>query len=316
MPTGRCPGFSTPGNGGTAPPPSPTIVRATALTLLRNYPGDTATGAFDTALSDGDALVRATAVESVAVADRKRLVELLVPLLFDPVRAVRIGAAARLAGTPDDLLEPYQREALQRAIGEYVASQEHSLDFPHAGFNLGNLYRALGDPGRAETYYRRALEVDDLFLPAMNNLALLLNAQGRNEEALELLQGAAKAYPRSGETAYSLGLLLAEMGRYPGAEKELARAGRLLPGNPRIHYNRGLLLQRLHRPREAEEELLHARRLDPDAPDTLLALADLYLRTGRLETARAVSDELLRRHPRNEAGQQLRSVLRRLEGGR
>lgn len=294
----------------------PSIVRATALTLLRGYPGETSTEAFNSALSDEDPLVRHTAASSVNVRDRKRLVELLVPLLFDPVKGVRMEAAGRLAGTPEELLAPYQRRALRRGIREYVASQEHSLDFPHANFNLGNLYQALGDPERAEAYYRRALEVDEIFLPAMNNLALLLNSQGRNEEAQKILQRAVKAYPGSGETTYSLGLLLAEMERYPEAEEALARAAELLPGNPRIHYNRGLLLQRILRPREAEKELLHALQLDPDSPNTLLALADLYLKAGRLDSARAVTDELLRRHPGHEAGQKLRIILGRLGGGR
>jgi len=293
----------------------PSIVRATALTLLRGYPGETSTEAFNAALSDEDSLVRYTAVSSLNVQDRKQLVELLVPLLFDPVKGARMEASSRLAGTPERLLKPYQHEALQHGIQEYIAAQEHSLDFPHAGFNLGNLFRTLGDSGRAEAYYRRALEVDEIFLPAMNNLALLLNSQGRNEEARELLRQAAEAYPEDGETAYSLGLLLAEMKRYPEAEKELARAVRLLPANPRVHYNRGLLLQRLRKPREAERELLRAHELEPASASTLLALADLYLRTGRLDAARAVSDELLRRHPGSEAGQQLRTILDRLAAG-
>jgi len=287
----------------------PAIVRATALTLLPAYPGQTTTEAFDRALSDEDALVRYTAVSNVTAGDPKRLVELLVPLLFDPVRGVRMQAASRLAGAPPELLKPYQRKAMDRDLEEFKASMERSLDFPYANFNLGNLYNALGDAARAESYYRRALEIDEIFLPAMSNLAMLLNSQGRNDEALSLLQKAAGAYPESGETTYSLGLLLAEMKRFPEAERALQRAARLIPANPRIGYNRALVLEYLNRPAEAERELSRILKLQPDSAETLYALADLYLRTGRLAEARAVTNELLRRHPGHPGGQKLRQLL-------
>ena len=66
----------------------------------------------------------------------------LAPLLFDPVRAVRTLAGSRLAGAPDELLKPYQREQLAEVIAEYVADMRYSLDFAFAGHNLGNLYVA------------------------------------------------------------------------------------------------------------------------------------------------------------------------------
>jgi len=289
----------------------PAIVRATALSLLPGYPGGATTKAFDRALSDEDSLVRYTAVQHVTAGDPKRLVELLVPLLFDPVRGVRMQAASRLADAPAGLLKPYQREALERDLAEFKASMERSLDFPYANFDLGNLYGAMGDATKAESYYRRALEIDDIFLPAMSNLAMLLNRQGRNDEALSLLQKAAGAYPNSGETAYSLGLLLAEMKRFPEAERALERATRLLPANPRIGYNRALVLEYLNQPKKAERELSRVLELQPDSAETLYALADLYLRTGRLPEARAVTDELLRRHPDHPEGRKLRELLHR-----
>jgi len=215
----------------------PTIVRATALSLLTGYPSDASTGAFLRALADADPLIRYTAVNNAATASPARFVELVAPLLADPVKSVRIMAASRLADTPPELLKPYQQEALASGRREYEEAMAYSLDFTFGGFNLGNLYARLGDAAAAEKYYRAAIAVDPLFVPGMANLALLLNRLGRNEEAAALLRAAIDIEPGMFDLAYSLGLLLGEMERYEEAEHYLAIAARGMPDHPRAAYN-------------------------------------------------------------------------------
>ena len=210
----------------------PAIVRATALTLLAAYPGEESSRAFAAALVDENSLVRYTAVNSVSAEGPEALVEVLVPLLFDPVRAVRLQTAVRLADAPDQLLKTYQREALDQALADYKDAMEYSLDFSFAGHNLGNLAVRLGKNTEAERHYREAIAIDELFYPAKVNLAVLLSAEGRNEEAEILLREVLEAYPEEHQVAYSLGLLLAEMGRYPEAETWLARAAAGMPAHP------------------------------------------------------------------------------------
>jgi predicted CXXCH cytochrome family protein len=215
----------------------PAIVRATALSLLGRYPGEASTRAFAVALADPEPLLRHTAVNNIVVASHEELVELLAPLLFDPMRAVRMQAAVQLADAPDQLLKPYQREALAETLAEYRRAMEYSLDFAFACHNLGNLAARLGDAAEAEKYYRMAIAIDDLFYPAKANLAVLLNARGANDEAEALLRSILDAYPEQHDVAYSLGLLLAEMGRYREAESYLARAAAGMPGHPGAERN-------------------------------------------------------------------------------
>jgi predicted CXXCH cytochrome family protein len=210
----------------------PAIVRATALSLLSNYPGEAGTRAFAVALADPEGLVRYSAVDKFVARDQDELVKLVAPLLLDPLRAVRMQAAVQLADTPDTLLEPYQREARAKGLAEYRSAMAHSLDFAFAGHNLGNLAARLGDAATAEKYYRTAIAIDDLFYPAKANLAVILNAEGRNDEAEALLRSILASDPNQYETAYSLGLLLAEMGRYGEAETYLARAAAGMPDHP------------------------------------------------------------------------------------
>jgi len=215
----------------------PAIVRATALTLLGAYPGEESRRAFAAALVDEDSLVRYTAVNSVSAEGPEALVEVLVPLLFDPVRAVRLQTAVRLADAPDQLLKTYQREALDQALADYKDAMEYSLDFSFAGHNLGNLAARLGKNAEAEKHYREAIAIDQLFYPAKVNLAVLLSAEGRNNEAEVLLREVLEAYPEEHQVAYSLGLLLAETGRYPEAETWLTRAAAGMPGHPGAQRN-------------------------------------------------------------------------------
>jgi tetratricopeptide (TPR) repeat protein len=215
----------------------PAIVRATALTLLSSYPGPESRRAFAAALVDEDPLVRYTAVNSVETEELSELVEVLIPLLFDPVRAVRLQTAVRLADTPDALLKPYQRKALDGALTDYRRAMEYSLDFSFAGHNLGNLAVRLGNNVEAEQHYREAIAIDDLFFPAKVNLAVLLSSQGKNEEAEALLREVLEAYPEQHQVAYSLGLLVAEMGRYSEAEALLARASEGMPGHAGAQRN-------------------------------------------------------------------------------
>jgi len=215
----------------------PAMVRATALSLLPNYPSAETTAEYARALADEDALVRYTAVNIAGAETGQQLVELLAPLLFDPIRSVRIMAASRLADAPADLLKPYQRDALAEGLKEYEESMAYSLDFSFAGFNLGNLHARLGDAAKAELNYRTAIDIDGLFIPARANLAILLNSLGRNDEAEVQLRAALDAEPEAYELAYSLGLLLGEMGRYEEAAKYLAIAVAGMPDHPRAAYN-------------------------------------------------------------------------------
>ncbi len=286
---------------------SPTIVRATALSLLDLYPGPDTEAALRRALLDDDALLRHTAVRATTIGDPRERAALLAPLLSDPARAVRLEAAAALAGTPAELLKPYQYEALAAAIADYRRAMEYSLDFAASAYNLGNLSTRLGEGRQAEEYYRRAIAIDDLFFPAKANLAVILSAQGRNDEAETLLRQVVDAYPENSEASYSLGLLLAEMGRPEEAEPFLASAARGMPANARVHYNRGLLLSALGRDEEAERALARAVELDPASYDVLFGLGDFYLRRGRFREARAIADRMLTVRPHDQTALEIRA---------
>ncbi len=289
----------------------PAIVRATALSASQAYPGEQTSRLMQRALNDDEALLRHTAVEGVAAETPERLVELLAPLLFDSVRAVRISAASRLGAVGREYFKAYQREALDKELAEYIEAMKASLDFAAAGMNLGNLYNSQGNAEEAEHYYRAALDVDDLFYPAKMNLAILLSQQGKNDETEQLLREVLAAYPDEHDASYSLALLLVSLNRIDEALTFLAQASAGMPQRPRVHYNYGLLLAQLEKDVEAEKALRQALHLEPRSTDYLFALIDFYYKRGRLAEALEVAERLIAAHPEIRFGHDIKAAIER-----
>ena len=289
----------------------PVIVRATALSLLSSYPGNETSGVYERSLMDDEALIRRTAVENIHLPDINRQVKLIAPLLYDPVKAVRIEAAVKLAGEPAKHLDANQEKIFRTALKEYVEAMEYSGDFASGRYNLGNLSVALNRAEDAIEHYRHAIKVDDLFYPAKVNLAMLYNRLGDKDKAEGLLREVVTAHPELYDIAYSLGLLLAEKKHYREAVLYLAKAAHGMPEHARVHYNLGVLLDYLQRDREAEVALLKALELEPDQMDYLRAAAEFYLKRKRFPEAKGIAEHMIRKHPSNEAGPKILDFIHR-----
>jgi tetratricopeptide (TPR) repeat protein len=293
----------------------PVLVRCTAMSLLGAYPpGADIDRLLALALADPEALVRRMALEHLNPVDPRRRVVLHGPLLYDPVKAVRIQAAAMLAGESSRGLPPDQQAVFQSALKEYTAAMEYSGDFVFGRFNLGNLEDALNRPEAAIAHYRAAIRIDDQSYPAKVNLAMLYGRLGRRDEAETLLREVVAAHPQVHDASYSLGLLLAEGQKPTEAAVYLGKAAAGFPDRGRVHYNYGLLLQTLTRDAEAERALQRAHTLEPKNKDFLIALATFYLKRGRFTRAETVAQELTAAYPTDGTGRQIMEIIRRDTG--
>ncbi len=261
------------------------IVRATALSALSGE----ANAGFSVrmeATRDPDPEVRASAADSLNAVAPEQRIDALVPLLRDPVLAVRMAAARSLSSLPKNRLGEANLNAYDAAISEFIAAQSHSLDMPGAHLNLAVVYANTGQTALAEQHYRAALKIDPDFTPARANLAALYNATARNADAIAVLVEGLRRQPRIGELQYALGLLLAEENRMPEAAAALEKAARLLPERPRVHYNLGLALQKAERFAPAASALEAAFALNTQDAAPAQALAILFAQRG--ERAKAL----------------------------
>ena len=292
----------------------PVIVRATALTLLPDYPGEETDKAFERAMADDEALIRQTATRRLGMGDETRIAAMIVPLLYDPVKSVRMEAARSLAETPAKKLAKEEQAVFLKALDEFKKSMEYSADFAFGRYNLGNLYTSLGQREKAVENYRAAIAIDDLFFPAKVNLAMLYNAMGDKEKAETLLREVVTAHPQEYEIFYSLGLLLAEKKKYPEAARYLTVAAQGMPYHARAHYNLGQLLDYLQNDAEAEKALLRALEIDPQNIDFLTAAAHYYGKRGHVEKAKSLAEKLIAISPDNRQGRELLEFLKTQSG--
>lgn len=280
----------------------PTIMRATALSLLRAYSGKEVNDAIESALADEEALLRHSAVLQTTGMAAARRAKLLAPLLYDPVKAVRIESARSLAAISGELITSEQRAKLDTVVGEYKQAMAYTADFAASRHNLGNLYMDTGQLEAAEKQYLAAIGIDDQFYPAKVNLAMLYDRQGKKDQAERLLREVVSEHPGMHEAQYSLGLLLAERKKYDEASLYLSMAARGIPDRPRVHYNLGLLMDYLGKDVEAEAALTRAVEIDPDSIDFLNALAQYYLKHSRYDMAEPIARQLAEKYPSQGLG--------------
>lgn len=259
----------------------PVMVRATALSLLANYPDEKALNTLNLHLSDEDPIMRHYAVRSLNPGTIEAFKASFVPMLHDPVKAVRVEAALKLSQLPAQAMDLSWIKNYNEALAEYEQAMEYTGDFSIGSYNLANLYSRQGKSAAAEQNYRKAISIDDQFFPAKINLAMLYNAQQQNEKAEKLFKEVVQNHPEQTDVYYSLGLLLAEMNKLQESAEVLEKAGELMPGRARIFYNLGLIYQYLNKPIQAEESLMKAINLEQENKDYIYALVDFYTKTGK-----------------------------------
>jgi predicted CXXCH cytochrome family protein len=216
----------------------PGIARATAVSLLPNYPSGAVISTLESALRDEDPLVRLAALDALEYVDPQSRLRLGYRHLSDSTGVIRGQAARVLASVPTTMLAQEQRDRVSQGLEEYLASQHLNGDRAESYVNLGNLHLMRGDPIDAERAFERAIDMMPGFAPAWINLADLMRARNRDDEGERVLRNALKAVPeiQAADVHHALGLWLVRQERHSEALTELEHAADLQPDVPRFAY--------------------------------------------------------------------------------
>jgi tetratricopeptide (TPR) repeat protein len=145
--------------------------------------------------------------------------------------------------------------------------------------------------------YRQLLTIEPGNLPGRNNLALLFEASGEPEMAIDELNAALRHHPDQIDLLVNRGAILGTLKRYPEAEADLRRALRLAPGHAGAHYNLGLVLWKKGLPEDASDEFRKAVDADRENPAAWFYLGDSRNQTGDLAGAQQALEEAVRLDP-------------------
>jgi tetratricopeptide (TPR) repeat protein len=149
----------------------------------------------------------------------------------------------------------------------------------------GNAERASLLLTNAELSLHRALELTPADPDLLNNLGVVLRAQGRTERAIGFYRQALALAPTHALTHANLGNALAALGQNVAAEQHLREALALDPASDEVRVNLAGLLTQLERGHEAiplfREVLLKA----PENADALTNLGIALLNEGALDEA-------------------------------
>ncbi|MEH6637339.1 MAG: tetratricopeptide repeat protein, partial [Halioglobus sp.] len=257
------------------------IWRATAMEALGEVGGRDALQTVTTILYDDDPLLRVSTVRSLQFLSLQQRFQLLQPLIDDEITAVRMEVAVSLAGVPLEQISPEQANKLGALFNEYVSIQRQHADMPGIQLQLGIFYVTRGDMPAAEKAYREALYLNTQLIPAYLNLADLLRAQGRDEEARQLLLQALQFFPEHGATLHALGLLETRTGESVKALDYLKKAAALETVGTRHRFVYAIALHDLGQPREAIVQLQGLLRSVPGNQEVLMALANYNAELGQ-----------------------------------
>lgn len=258
---------------------TPPIVQATAIELLGQYGSPAVSAIVQNARNSASPLVRLAGLRATTAVSAQDLASKIAGKLSDPSRVVRIEAARRLAGLSGEVLTTSQREALAAALEEYRERQSLDADRADSHLNLAGLAQQLGEPSEAIAELQTALRLAPYRSTLRYELALLLEQNGGDPEAVrklreeeaELLERDMKLLPENSDVRYRLGMLQYKLGNLAAAEVALTEACRVSPQSYQCRFALALLQEARFMKTEQEvhfqaavESLEILNRLNPD----------------------------------------------------
>jgi tetratricopeptide (TPR) repeat protein len=287
----------------------PLIWRATAMETLGQMGGRDALQTATQLLYSDEPQLRVSTIRAIEFLPLHQRYQLLQALFDDPVTSVRMEIASSLAAVPLDQIPAPQAKQLQALFDEYLSTLQLHADMPSIQMQIGLFVGSRGDAVAAEAAYREALYLNRQLIGGYLNLADLLRALGREEEARSLLLEALQQAPSSPDVLHSLGLLETRTGNAEKALQYLGAAAEQETTGGRHRYVYAIALHDLGQPRQAISQLQELYRLAPDNQEVLLALANYSAEAGQMDRALYYAEALVRIAPRNQGYQQLYNRL-------
>jgi len=189
----------------------------------------------------------------------------------------------------------------QLALQELLKVEPSADHLSRFHFDSGMIYVSLNEMEKARAGFAKAVEIDDDFGEAWNNLGKINEALGRDTDAeanyrkaFSILTYVTPEFP-----AYNLGTLLLRHGRVKEAEdfgrKALARNWRYTPAYKLLAD----VFVAQNRMGDAEDVLKSGLEADMGSTMLMLALAEHQVRMGKTTEARDLFERIIKQYPKS-----------------
>ena len=178
-----------------------------------------------------------------------------------------------------------------KAFAEKALEIDSGLAEPHATLALA-LHSYYGDWARAESEYKRALELNPNYATAHHWYGWYLIEVGRRDESVQEMKRALELDPVSLQINGDLGAALIDSYRPDEAIKYLKAALEMDQDFPEAHFTLGRAYLQKEDFAQSITEYEKARELSHDRPDILSELGNAYALAGQVEKARSILSQL------------------------
>lgn len=199
----------------------------------------------------------------------------------------------------------------QLALQELLKVEPAAKHMSRYHFDSGMIYLGLEELEQARDGFAKAVEIDDDFGEAWNNLGKIQEAlkQDADAEASYRKAFSILTYVTPEFSAYNLGVLLLRQGRAKEAEefgrKALARNWRYIPAYKLL--SDAFVAQ--NRMDEAEAVLKSGLEADMNSASTMLALAEHQMRMGKEVEAKELFGRIISQSPKSGEAKVARDYL-------
>ncbi|MDH3745580.1 MAG: tetratricopeptide repeat protein [Acidobacteriota bacterium] len=189
----------------------------------------------------------------------------------EAIQSLRVLGSSRQI---DDLMlaaQSLQRlELFDEAIPVLRRAQKLTPDSIQVLFWLAAAYEREGRRSAAEREFRRVLNIEPEFAPALNYLGYMWAERGENlGEAIDLVQRAVDLEPDNGAYVDSLGWAYYQLGRFEEARGHLERAARLVGEDSVVFEHLGDVYEAVGEADRALEQYRRALELDGENAETV-----------------------------------------------
>ncbi len=151
--------------------------------------------------------------------------------------------------------------------------------------NLATVLQAEGRVDEAVAHYEKAIAIDPAYAPAYNNMGTALKAKGDLDAAVATYRRALEVMTDYPDAHYNLANALIEQNKPDEAGEHFRIALRSIPGEARVHNNLGIALAAEGKLDEAIAEFRIALTTDPRSAVTHRNLGSALASRGRFEEA-------------------------------